>query len=321
MTNNVLDIQANDTIFTARYPEISKLWEEHERAHWIPDEADMRIDIEQWKNGTIPESEKAFIKMILRLFTQADKDVEEAYVDKLLPNFKSTEVRQMLLSFAARESTHQIGYKRLNDTLGYDTPAFMEEFLAYSSMKDKHEFMIAKASMDTPLDIARYLAKQVLMEGVNLFASFAMLLSFSRKGKLPGMVSVNKWSIADETLHVRGLTALFKRFLEQHPDIINNYFKADIYETARTVVGLEDAFIQLCFSVGSSSAITEEEARQYIRYVCDFRMQMMGFKAQFGVKDNPIPWIDEVTGNTLNNFFEVTGVEYSKGNLSGAWVY
>ncbi len=90
----------------------------------------------------------------------------------------------MLLSFANREVTHMLGYKRLNDTLGYDSEEFMSEFLDYSEIKEKHDFMIESVDLSTPSGIAEYLAKQVLMEGVNLFASFAMLLSFSKKGLL-----------------------------------------------------------------------------------------------------------------------------------------
>lgn len=310
-----------DVVFFHRYPEFKEILDIHERGHWIPDEADMRMDVEQWKNGSIVEEEKLFIKMILRLFTQADTDVCGAYVDKLLPIFKAGEVRAMLLSFAAREVTHILGYKRLNDTLGYDTETFMTEFLDYSQMKDKHDFMIEDCPLGTPSEKAFYLAKQVLMEGVNLFASFAMLLSFSQEGKLPGMVSVNKWSIADESHHVTGLSGLFKRYVDENPQIVNNHFKAEIYETARKVVAMEDTFVDLCFSVGKTNVVTPEAVKAYVRYVCDYRMQQLGLKPQFGVKDNPIEWIDKITESSLVNFFEISSVEYSKGNMSGEWVY
>ena len=92
-------------IFVPEYHKLQEILNAHERAHWVPDEADMRSDVEQWKNGKISESEKAFIKMILRLFTQADTDVCSAYVNRLLPIFKHPDARTMLLSFANREVT------------------------------------------------------------------------------------------------------------------------------------------------------------------------------------------------------------------------
>lgn len=308
-------------VFVTEYHKLQEILNEHERSHWIADEADMRTDVEQWKSGKISEEEKAFVKMVLRLFTQADTDVCSAYVNRLLPIFKHPDARTMLLSFANREVTHMLGYKRLNDTLGYDDEAFMSEFLSYSEMKNKHDFMLEETDLSTKLGIAKYLVKQSLMEGVNLFASFAMLLSFSQEGKLPGMVSVNQWSSIDESLHIAGLAELFKIFIEENPEVVNDDLKAMAYDTARKVVQMEDAFIDLCFSVGKVSCLNADDLKKYIRYVCDYRMQQLGFKAQFGVKSNPIEWMDQVTGNTFGNFFETTTVQYSKNNLSGEWIY
>ena len=308
-------------IFVPRYRQFNVIWLEHERAHWDGEEADMRTDTEQWKNGKISESEKAFIKMILRMFTQSDTNVCGSYVERLLPVFKNADARIMLLSFASRETTHMLGYKRLNDTLGYDSEAFAREFLDFSEMKAKHEFMIEDTPLDTPANIARYLAKQALMEGVNLFAAFAELLSFSREGKLPGMVSVNQWSITDESIHVRGLVSLLREFLAEHPYVVNDEFKASVYETYTRVIEIEDASIDLAYSVGSTTATTAEEVKKYIRFVGDYRMTQMGFKPQYGIAENPLPWVEEVTGNTFGNFFETTVVEYSKSPLSGDWVY
>jgi ribonucleoside-diphosphate reductase beta chain len=308
-------------IYTPTYSTLKDVMDRHERSHWIPDEADLRQDSEQWKNGTIKDEEKAYIKNVLRLFTQSDTDVAAAYVEKLLPIFKNPDARMMLMSFAARESIHVHGYRKLNETLGFDTQAFMEEFLTYSEMKSKHDFMVEETDLSSSSGVATYLAKQVLMEGVNLFGSFAMLLSLSQRGVCPGTISINLWSVADETLHVEGLSELFKIYLQENPTIINNHFKAQIYETARSVVKLEDEFIDLVYSTGSNPSLTAEDTKLYVRYVCDYRMQQLGLKPQFGVKTNPLPWIDLVLSNTFGNFFETTVVQYSKNALSGEWVY
>jgi len=213
------------------------------------------------------------------------------------------------------------GYRRLNETLGFDDLGFMSEFLEFKEMKDKHEFMIEEMPLDTPANIALYLAKQVLMEGVNLFGSFVMLLSFSQKGAAPGTVSVNRWSIVDESHHVDGLTALFKQYLAQHPEVVNNHFKAAIYEFARKVTQLEEAFIRLCYQAGDNPCLTADQAIDYVKMTCDYRMQQLGLKAQFGIKTNPAPWMDLITKNTLANFFETTVVEYSKNAMAGEWKY
>lgn len=315
------DITQATEIFVPKYMALQSLLLKHERAHWNVDEADMRVDVEQWKNGKITDSEKAYIKMILRLFTQADTNVCASYAERLIPVFRNADARMMLLSFANREVTHMLGYKRLNDTLGYDSEAFAKEFLEFSEMKAKHEFMIEAMPLDTPLNIAIYLAKQVLMEGVNLFGPFSMLLSFASEGKAPGMISVNKWSITDESLHVTGLTELLQIYLAENPSVVGNLFKAAVYETYTRVIGFEDACVDLAYSAGSNSNATAEQVKQYVRYVGDYRMTKMGFKPQYNIEECPLPIVEQVTGNTFGNFFETTVIEYSKNSLSGEWEY
>jgi ribonucleoside-diphosphate reductase beta chain len=159
------------------------------------------------------------------------------------------------------------------------------------------------------------------MEGVNLFGSFCMLLSMSQVGRLPGTVSINQWSIADESIHVRGLCELFRLFIEENPKVVNNHFKGIAYVAVKKVVDLEDAFVDLCYKTGTNKAATPEEIKKYIRFVADYRMQQLGFKPQFGIKENPMPWMDLITSNTFANFFEATSVQYSKNSMTGDWVY
>jgi glutaredoxin 3 len=319
--DNMAKITEPTEIFVPQYQVLQTLLEKHERAHWIPQEADLNADVTQWKNGSITPPMKEFIKMVLRLFTQSDTNVEAGYVEKLIPVFRQADARMMLLSFASRETTHILAYKRLNDTLGYDSEAFMREFLDYEEMAEKHYFMMDSANLDSQRGRAEYLAKQTLMEGVSLFASFAMLLNFQRLGLLPGMVSINEWSLKDEDVHADGLSQIFKIYVAEHPRIVNDEFKKTIYETARTVIKLEDAFIDLCYDIWEPETLTRKELKDYIRYVCDFRMQQLGFKPQFNISDNPIPWIESFMGSVMKNFFEVTVTDYSKNNLTGTWTY
>lgn len=316
-----MSISQSQEIFVPKYLDLIQIWEDHEREHWIPSEADMTKDVEQWKTGVVIPSQKANIKMILRQFTQSDKNVCDNYVTKLLPIFAAPEARMMLLSFAARETTHILGYKRLNDTLGYDSEEFMSEFLQYKEMKDRHEYMIESVPLDSARNIADYLVRQVLMEGVSLFAPFCQLLSFSQAGLLPGMVSVNQWSIVEEGMHANGLTALLHHHLSEHPRVVNDAFKKAAYETARQIVTLEDASTDLTFSAGESGVVTADQVKAYVRYVCDYRMVKMGFKPQFGVTKQPIEWMDYITGNTFGNFFETTVLQYSKDSMTGEFEY
>ena len=304
-------------IYTPKYPEFVEITELHEQLQWGTWEVKLYQDVEDWKLGRVTEQEKYFINSILRLFTQSDVAVGSDYYDNLIPVIKNNEARNMLGSFAAREGTHQRAYALLNDTLGFGAD-FYYEFLEYAEMKEKLEFMM---DMDnsSPKALALSMAKQVLVEGVCLFASFAMLLNFQRRGLLMGMGDVNQWSIRDESIHVRGVSALFHQLLRDNPDIVDDEFKRGIYETAREVVALEDKFITLAFKEGGVEGITEDEVKQYIRAVADYRMTQLGFKTQFDVK-NPFDWLEWITSNTqMENFFETNTTGYSHDSMEGEY--
>jgi ribonucleoside-diphosphate reductase beta chain len=299
------------------YPQFVEITIEHEQAHWGEWEAKLQDDVESWKTGKITDKEKYFVNSILRLFTQSDVAVGSDYYDNLIPVFRNNETRNMLGSFAGREGVHQRAYALLNDTLGFGE-GFYSEFLEYGEMKEKLEFML-DVKNTSPHEIAKGIAKQVLVEGVCLFASFAMLLNFQRQGKLMGMGDVNQWSIRDESIHVKGLAALFRQFVKEQPDVLTDAFKKEIYETARDCVRLEDGFIDLAFRMGGVEGISPESTKQYIRSVCDYRMQQIGFKPEYNV-ENPFDWLDWITSSsTIENFFESNSAGYSKNSMVGSY--
>lgn len=300
------------------YSQFVEITQRHEKAHWHEGEVKLQSDVEDWKLGRITDKEKYFICNVLRLFTQSDVAVGSDYYDNLIPVFKNNETRNMLGSFAGREGVHQRAYALLGDTLGFGND-FYNEFLEYKEMSEKIEFMLDMKNTSYK-DIATSLAKQILCEGVCLFASFAMLLNFSRYGKMLGMSDVVQWSIRDESIHVEGLTHLLNQFLIEHPRIITDEFKKEIYETARSVIVLEDAFIDKAFELGGIEGITKEDTKLYSRSVCDYRMNQMGFKSEY-VVENPFEWLEWVISpNKLENFFESNTTDYSKDSMEGEYI-
>lgn len=303
--------------YVPKYHWAVEVTKQHEDIHWTEKEVKLQEDVEQWNRGIVTEGEKYFIKQILRLFTESDVAVGRNYYDMFIPYFKNNEIRNMLGSFAAREATHQRGYALLNDTLGFGED-FYAEFKDYQEMVDKYEYMM---NMDRTShhSVATSLAKQVFTEGVSLFASFAMLINFDRAGKLKGMSDLVRWSIKDESVHIDGNAKLFREFLDEHPKVITDDFKKEIYGCARDVVKLEDAFVDKAFDIHEIEGITKDEIKQYIRYVTDYRLVQLGFKKNWNVSSNPLPWMEWILKSAHANFFEREVTDYSKNNTTGEW--
>lgn len=304
-----------------KYPALVDLSVMHERMHWTEEEVSLGQDVEQWKTGKISEDEKAFIVNILRLFTQSDVAVASNYGDLFIPLYKNNEVRNWLYSVAARESVHQRAYALLNDTLGLPEVEYAK-FLEIGAMADKASFMRNDLS-HAPRDVAISLARSMISEGMFLFASFAMLMSLSRQGKLQsGMQTVVEWSVRDEDVHCQGLEIIFREQCRENPHIVDDNFKAEIYGMFRDAVQLEDQFIDYVFADYDLPSINKEDLKQYVRFIADRRLVQLGMKANFGVEKNPLPWMAELLGGVTHaNFFEARVTDYSKKGMSGEFSY
>ena len=286
-----------------------------EEMHWITKEADLTKDVEDYKKADTEE--KNFIKNILSIFTQSDLDVAAGYLP-LINKVKNNEIRGMLTSFMCREFEHQKGYAHLNESLGFpDT--YYTDFLQHKETLDKDLYMRDDTFSHS---FGLSLAKGILLEGISLFGSFIMLKNFERSGRYLGMCQINDWSLKDESLHVEGNAWLFRTWCRENPEEINDVFKRHIYSMAREIVEIEKAFIEFAFGTYNPPKLTKEEVKSYIEYIADRRLLQLGLKANYGVTQNPLPWMDEITnGSVIQNFFEGKVTEYSVSGMTGEFRY
>lgn len=135
-----------------------------------------------------------------------------------------------------------------------------------------------------------------------------------------GMIVVRrngKVCVSGNSLHLEGNTALFRHYLNEHPEIVDDSFKREIYEYARRTAALEDAFIDKAFELGGVDDLDPEDVKQYVRYMTDYRLNQLGLKKNWDIGENPLSWIDYIMGKAHANFFERSVHEYAKGNLDG----
>jgi ribonucleoside-diphosphate reductase beta chain len=299
------------------YPWAFEAWQTQQRLHWLPEEVPLADDVRDW-GQKLTESERNLLTQIFRFFTQADVEVNNCYMKHYSQVFEPTEIQMMLAAFSNTETIHIAAYSHLLDTIGMPEIEY-SAFLHYKEMKDKYDYM-QQFGVKTPRDIALTLAVfGGFTEGLQLFASFAMLLNFPRFNKMKGMGQIVAWSARDETLHAASVIRLFRTFIREYPEA-NVGLEGEIRHALRTIVEHEDAFIDLSFSLGAIQGLEAEEVKQYIRYIGDWRLSQLGYDAEYGVTQNPLPWMDEMlNGLEHANFFENRATEYSKAATQGSW--
>jgi ribonucleoside-diphosphate reductase beta chain len=310
-----------DSFKPFHYPWAYDIWLTHEQMHWISREVPLHEDVRDW-NNKLTEKDRNFLSNVFLLFTQGDIDVASGYIKDYLPHFNHPEIRMMLLGFASREATHIDAYSYLTETLG-KPDSFYGEFMKIPVMKDKHDFFnnvvnSGKKKEALPIQIAGISA---FTEGMFLFSSFVMLLNYPRNGLMKGMGQIVTWSILDEQKHVEGLTHLFRSIISENKSWWTDNTKSEIYSTAEMMTELELDFIDYAFEGDDERyGLKRSDLKQYIKYIVDRRLIALGMKGIHKVKENPLPWVDEmIASQNHENFFESRATSYAKGALTGSW--
>ncbi len=300
-----------------RYPWAYEFWRRQQQVHWMPEEVPLGEDVKDWASK-LNDQERNLLTQIFRFFTQADVEVNDNYMERYSRVFKPTEIKMMLASFSNIETIHIAAYALLLETIGMPETEF-EAFLDYQAMRDKHDYM-GTFGVETDEDILRTLAMfGAFTEGLQLFASFAMLMNFPRFNKMKGMGQIVTWSVRDESLHCEGMIKLFHAYAKE-TNALTQAVKDDIVECCRTVVGIEDRFIDLAFEMGPVQGMTADDIKQYIRYIADWRLGQLGLPKIYGVTEHPIPWLTAILNGVEHaNFFEARATEYSKAATKGEW--
>ncbi len=245
----------------------------------------------------------------------------------MLRIFKPTEIVMMLSSFNDRESTHIFNYANFTDTVGLPDSVYTEflevpimsaktEYLEKAKVK-KYEDYKAVGMTDAQVDkefrrsVARMLAVYAGgLEGIALMAQFAMLLEYQFKGKYPGLCTIVEWSIKDEQMHLKGNAQLFRTFIEENPDIWDDALKFDIYEAIREVAAYEYDLVDYLEA--------DSKFKSYIDYTADNALAELGMKRNWSTTTNPLPYMDDVVGTVLTDFFSGSVTAYTK-SVEGSW--
>lgn len=165
---------------------------------WHENQVDMADDLRQYntKGGMTTENvshedNKRILERLLLLFTEMDANVGTGYT-KLLPHVGNNEIRTMMITFAAREVTHQRGYALAAETFGFPN-SMWTGFQEYEEMMDKIDVITQDVGdLSNPLNFAKYLTVLFMGEGIALFGAFACLLNLKRHGLMMNFNVVNE---------------------------------------------------------------------------------------------------------------------------------
>ena len=300
------------------YPQAFEYYKNQHRAHWLADEVPLASDLNDWRLN-LNESEKNLIGNILKSFAQTEVHVNDYWSSKISQWFPKPEVVAMASSFGAFEAIHAEAYARLNDELGLDNfQAFMED----EASRNKIERLLETPSETIEEKALALAIFSAFTEGVNLFSSFAILMSFQLRNMLKGTGQIVEWSVRDESLHSTAGCWLFRTLMQESPELDTVEMRNNVIEACNISVKLEFDFIDKAFEMGEIEGLNKDQLKNFIKARANDKMKELGYNPVYNDIDpallKQMEWFGHLTsGKTHQDFFANRVTDYSKS--TGDW--
>ena len=303
------------------YPKAFDYWLKQQQAHWIHTEVPMMSDINDWKQN-LTKTEKNIVGSILKGFAQTETVVNDYWSGLVTKWFRKPEVISMAVTFGSFETIHAEAYSLLNEELGLDDfSEFLEDETTMAKIENLMNIRDSFKGETDPHEIAKSLAIfSAFTEGVNLFSSFAVLLSFKMRNKLKGVGQIVEWSIRDESLHSDAGCWLFRTLIEENPELKTYELEAAINEAALLSLKLELDFIEKVYELGDLEGCSKYELINFIKNRVNTKLGDLGYKPIIEGIDmnavNNMKWFDALSAGKLHtDFFACRVTNYSKGHI------
>lgn len=282
------------------YPEFFDIYEKACASTWTHHEVSMDADLRDWQYNSTP-TERAIIAGVLRGFVASELGIGDYWSDEVCKLFPKPEIHAMARAFSFFETVHAAAYSYLNDVLGLNE---YEEFIQDPIAVQKIETFFK--TYPPKVNLAVFSGAG---EGVSLFSSFAILLSFNRDGRFKGLAQIISWSSIDETCHTKGGIKLFNSLVEEVG--ITSEEIQQIYEGFKLVVDNEFKFIDNVFNKVSIPTISQDSLKSYILSRANTQLQALGLEPIFEMSTTQVQlarelaeWFEPMAfGLSSNDFF------------------
>ena len=291
-------------------------WFQQQNAHWLHTEINMQKDVKDW-HEELSEKEKNVIGNILKGFAQTETAVNDYWSQYVTKWFPKPEIKMMAVTFGSFETIHATSYSYLNDTLGLDD---FEAFLEDEATMQKLNSLIEIDENDNSIEnIARSLALfSACAEGIQLYSSFAVLLSFRKSNRLTGIGQQMIFSVRDESLHSTAGCHLFRELINENPKIWTEDFKQVIYEGFDLSLKNEFNYIDKIFEMGDLENITKLQLKNFMYDRANRKLKELMLKPIYTVDEQlltEMEWFYLMTsGEQQTDFFSNRETGYSKPN-------
>ena len=293
----------------------------------MPTEVSMAKDIEQWKGNTLSNEEKLVVKRCLGFFAGSESLVANNLLLSIFKFVTDAECRQYILRQAYEESLHNLTVVYCCDSLSLDIDEVYQAYNSIPSIKAKDDFLIEISTDINRADfnintiegkrefLRNLITYYVVCEGIFFYSGFAMLLSFNRQNKLPGIGEQIQYTLRDESLHIKFGPTLINRIREDNPRIWTKSFELETMQHIQKAMELEIDYAKDVLPNGILG-LNSEMFIEYMSFIANRRLTNLGIESPYKDAQNPFSWMSEIIDlEKCKNFFETRVTEYQVANI------
>lgn len=311
----LLDQGFNLTLRPMKYPQFYEMYKNAIKNTWTVEEVDFSTDVNDLRNKMTP-SERHMINRLVAFFATGDSIVSNNLVLNLYKHINSPEARMYLSRQLYEEAVHVQFYLTLLDTYIPDHHEREQAFAAVNNIPSIHkkaEFCFKWIdsiqnldALETKEDRKQFLLNLICfatcIEGLFFFAAFAYVYFLRSKGLLHGLAAGTNWVFRDESAHMAFALDVIKEVRNEEPELFDDQLHAQIAAMIDEAVNCEMQFAEDILS-GGISGLSVADMRQYLEFIADQRLIMLGMQKVYGAK-NPFSFMDLQDVQELANFFE-----------------
>jgi ribonucleoside-diphosphate reductase beta chain len=305
----------NLTLRPMRYSHFYDMYKNAIKNTWTVEEVDFSMDVTDLRSKMTP-AERHLINRLVAFFATGDSIVSNNLVLNLYKHINAPEARMYLSRQLYEEALHVQFYLTLLDTY---IPDHAEREAAFSavenipSIRKKAEFCLKWIDsinelerLETKEDRRKFLLNLICfaacIEGMFFFAAFAYVYFLRSKGLLHGLASGTNWVFRDESCHMNFAFDVVNQVRKEEADLFDNELERQIAAMLDEAVDCEVQFAEDILS-GGIPGISVANMRQYLEFIADQRLAMLGIPKVYGAK-NPFSFMDLQDVQELTNFFE-----------------
>jgi ribonucleoside-diphosphate reductase beta chain len=303
------------TLRPMRYPRFYEMYRAAIKNTWTVEEIDFQIDLGHLRQR-MTAADRHLIERLVAFFATGDSIVSNNLVISLYRHINAPEARMYLSRQLFEEALHIQFYLTLLDNYVPDPERRAQAFSAIESIpsiRRKAEFcqrwtdaVFSLESTTNDADKRRFLLNLTCfascIEGLFFFGAFAYVYFLRSRGLLPGLAAGTSWVFRDESAHMAFAFEVINTVRRESPHLFDLEWASQVYEMIDEAVECEAAFADDVLS-GGVIGLTRAEMRQYLEYVADQRLAMLGLQQRYHAR-NPLPFMELQDVQELTNFFE-----------------